>query len=404
MSFLEAVIARTRTIESLLEDKYHGAGKGLHEKLSSVEDRLDPSIARQIRYIATVRNKLVHESNYDFDGNAADFLRRCDEVIRYLEGGQPVPQPVYTAPHPAPSFTSPGTGRLSRLVGFRPACFIGILIIVCIDAFVLSNTKEDRPSIKESRPSVPAEQAVRQATKPGGKENRRSTKENRSGVVAEQAAGQANNEDAAPPMIPLPDAKRGDERADNPGGRAGTNQNEEARRPSTSSMPTPFSLTLGQSTEAQARDIWQKEGASVLPPLYGNAKPSAYRDDDPESVPNKHIVLIDVEGLPLDNLDSARFGFFDGTLYLIKYEFEERMDSSNFINQLIAKYGKPTASGSFREKTWSFPGVTMVFKDEFIGKDSLIFTHDSILEKATASNQAIYEQYVKTKAQKQRGY
>ena len=380
MSFLEAVIARTRKIESLLEGKYHGAGKGLHEKLSSVEDRLEPSIARQIRYIATVRNKLVHESNYEFESSAADFLRRCDEVIRYLESAQPILQPIFTAPHPAPNPNETGRGPrpaiLTFLIGFS-------LAIVGIVVFAVSNSKEDRPSIKENRPGVAAEQAVPQATKPGGKENRRSTEENRSGVVAEQGAEKANN----------------------PGGQGGTNQNEEARRPSAAPAPTPFGLILGQTTEAQAEEIWQKEGASVLPPLYGNAKPSAYRDDDPESVPNKHIVLIDVEGLPLDNLDSARFGFFDGTLYLIKYEFERGMDSSNFLNQLIAKYGKPAASGSSRDThTWRFPGVTVVFKDEFIGKDSLIFTHTSTLEKATASSQAIYEQHVKTKAQKQRGY
>ena len=132
MSFLEAVIARSKTIESLLEGKYNGAGRGLHEKLSSVEDRLDPSITKRIRYVATVRNKLVHESNYRFEGSADEFLRKCDEIIRYLHSAQPVSRSRYTAPYHAPR---------SNKAGIRtPFLLISILGIVVIFMFIMFKT------------------------------------------------------------------------------------------------------------------------------------------------------------------------------------------------------------------------------------------------------------------------
>ena len=40
-------------------------GKGLHEKASSVQQMLRPDLVRKIRYLATIRNKLVHERGFN---------------------------------------------------------------------------------------------------------------------------------------------------------------------------------------------------------------------------------------------------------------------------------------------------------------------------------------------------
>ncbi|EFO48140.1 conserved hypothetical protein, partial [Vibrio parahaemolyticus AQ4037] len=40
MSDIEKVVMRTRTIEKLLRTQYHAEGKGLHQLISSCEERL----------------------------------------------------------------------------------------------------------------------------------------------------------------------------------------------------------------------------------------------------------------------------------------------------------------------------------------------------------------------------
>lgn len=119
MSFLESVIQRTKKLERLLEEKYQAIGKGLHEKATSVEHTLDPNTLKQIRFIASVRNKLMHEDGYIFDGNENEFLRKCDEIIAHLTNQQTrtktytspqsAPKPVKTIPHhkPQPIQTTP---------------------------------------------------------------------------------------------------------------------------------------------------------------------------------------------------------------------------------------------------------------------------------------------------------
>ena len=100
MSFFESVVQRTRKLERLLEEKLQASGKGLHEKATSVEHKLDSDLVGQIRFIASVRNKLMHVDGYVFDGKESDFLGKCDDAIRRLEkqprdtsSSEPEPEP-----------------------------------------------------------------------------------------------------------------------------------------------------------------------------------------------------------------------------------------------------------------------------------------------------------------------
>ena len=61
MSDIEMAVKGSRLIESLLEEKLGASGKGLHTKLSSVEKKLSAPMISKIRYIASVRNSVVHE-------------------------------------------------------------------------------------------------------------------------------------------------------------------------------------------------------------------------------------------------------------------------------------------------------------------------------------------------------
>src|SRR3954466_10861931 len=84
MTDVELAITRTKALESLLEAGLGATGRGLHEKVSSVQDRLPPPLVRKLRYVATVRNKIVHEANYTAIDDRSGFVRACDEAEQAL--------------------------------------------------------------------------------------------------------------------------------------------------------------------------------------------------------------------------------------------------------------------------------------------------------------------------------
>lgn len=82
MGQIEDVVLLTREIESLL-DRLGATGRGLHEKLTTVENRLSAQTVKKMRWIATMRNKTMHEHNFqinDFQG----FKSSCNDVIAEL--------------------------------------------------------------------------------------------------------------------------------------------------------------------------------------------------------------------------------------------------------------------------------------------------------------------------------
>ena len=169
--------------------------------------------------------------------------------------------------------------------------------------------------------------------------------------------------------------------------------------------PEPFGLILGATTFGELKSIISKEGAKNEGAGYGEAKPS-YGDNDPDGVANERIILVDVSGLPLDNLEMARFGFFDDKLYLIKYTFRKNADFNKIYKQLEAKYGAGKSTGGFSDKgyEWAFSGgVFMNLKEEFFGDHKLIFIHNPLSSKVKQSNQQVYDEHIKKKASAPRG-
>lgn len=80
---LEGVLAASKKLESLL--MYLGAqGRGLHEKCTSVEHVLPADIVWAIRFVATSRNKLLHEDGYVLRDVGA-FQYQASSAIAYLE-------------------------------------------------------------------------------------------------------------------------------------------------------------------------------------------------------------------------------------------------------------------------------------------------------------------------------
>jgi len=169
--------------------------------------------------------------------------------------------------------------------------------------------------------------------------------------------------------------------------------------------PQPFELILGRSTLNDARKIWQREGGSITASGYGEAMPAA-GDNNPDGIPNPRVELFDVKGLPIDRLSTARFGFFDGGLYFIEYKFEERADFEKLLLQVTAKYGPPdhTPTGMNRTFEWQFGDVLLVLEDNFMGRDTMSFTHQSTRRAVSASHATVYAAHIKKKASSQRGF
>jgi hypothetical protein len=88
MSFIESVLKKTKRIERLLSEHFQAVGKGLTEKTNNVEHQLPSYIVNKLRFIASVRNKLLHVDGYEFDRNQDRFLDDCDKIIQYLEANE----------------------------------------------------------------------------------------------------------------------------------------------------------------------------------------------------------------------------------------------------------------------------------------------------------------------------
>ena len=98
MSSIEIAVRYSKEIESLLEDNFGAMGRGLHQKISSVEHLFPAATVKQIRYVATLRNKAVHEAGFEFD-DPDRFIATCEAVIDAL-AATPVSTSVF-APEPS---------------------------------------------------------------------------------------------------------------------------------------------------------------------------------------------------------------------------------------------------------------------------------------------------------------
>jgi hypothetical protein len=168
--------------------------------------------------------------------------------------------------------------------------------------------------------------------------------------------------------------------------------------------PAPFGFVLGKTTSDEAKEIWDEEDAEITGTGFGQANPST-EDDEPDGVLNKDVIMYDVKGLPMDQLDSARFGFVNDKLYLIKYELNG--DKERIALQLIAKYGEPNgSSGEFFSDdihTWRFKNITLQLRQDF-DNNHLLFIHNKLADNVSESNAKIYSKFIFNKAKTERGF
>src|SRR5258708_18174708 len=85
-SDIELAVTTARRLESLLETRFGASGRGLHEKLASVEATLPPDALRDGRYVATIRNRVVHEDSFSLPDR--DRFLRCAQAFAKAVGGK----------------------------------------------------------------------------------------------------------------------------------------------------------------------------------------------------------------------------------------------------------------------------------------------------------------------------
>jgi hypothetical protein len=107
----ELVIRASKALEQLLEDEFHaaepavagnGAGRkrqradpslGLHDKISrattSNGEPLPAGLVRQMRYLAAIRNRLVHERGFDAIPDRPAFVAAFDQAEAQLRALRP---------------------------------------------------------------------------------------------------------------------------------------------------------------------------------------------------------------------------------------------------------------------------------------------------------------------------
>eukprot|EP00242_Pyramimonas_sp_CCMP2087_P011256 CAMPEP_0198212474 /NCGR_PEP_ID=MMETSP1445-20131203/26220_1 /TAXON_ID=36898 /ORGANISM="Pyramimonas sp., Strain CCMP2087" /LENGTH=116 /DNA_ID=CAMNT_0043886927 /DNA_START=255 /DNA_END=606 /DNA_ORIENTATION=+ len=79
----ELVIRAAKELEWILDTHFHAQGRGLHEKVSSVPD-LPPSLVKEMRYLATIRNKLIHEKEFNAIPDRAQYIKTFEASAEEL--------------------------------------------------------------------------------------------------------------------------------------------------------------------------------------------------------------------------------------------------------------------------------------------------------------------------------
>jgi hypothetical protein len=86
MSEIEIAVKGAKEIEAFLVTHFKAQGRGLHEKLTSVENHIPPQLRKQIRFVASVRNAVVHEEGDNIMRNPVAYQATVAKILHELRG------------------------------------------------------------------------------------------------------------------------------------------------------------------------------------------------------------------------------------------------------------------------------------------------------------------------------
>ena len=113
---LKDVLQGTKRIEAILEEKFGSTGRGLYEKMTTANMKLPEPLQKRIRYVATMRNKTMHEEGFEIP-NIPEYVKTCQSIAEQLE---------HLHANRKPGFFSQGAGSWMRKVTLIGCAGVGI--------------------------------------------------------------------------------------------------------------------------------------------------------------------------------------------------------------------------------------------------------------------------------------
>ncbi len=158
MSDIDTAVKASRQIGDLLEIHFHATGRGLHEKLTSVEMQLPATNLKRARFVASVRITVVHDDGAVIKDRAG-FERAVADVVGYLRL-EPVsgvrPAPVSAMPPASKLFEKSGPRRRSATKRSESGLLIPLLALLLLGILV-ATTMPSGPPQTTTGPERPAE-------------------------------------------------------------------------------------------------------------------------------------------------------------------------------------------------------------------------------------------------------
>jgi hypothetical protein len=163
-----------------------------------------------------------------------------------------------------------------------------------------------------------------------------------------------------------------------------------------SSLP-PFAYRFGQTTLDAARAYWSQNGMKVLRAGHLAVGAGSGWDGRGKTVADR-VILVDVSGVEFEGISTARFGFYENTLYRIQASLTAKLGfnvggvtyTPEQINELYARlkkeYGYPSESyhtiwaapkGGIDLMIWKIKGDTLILSTNILN-GNLSLTNDKI--------------------------
>ena|SRR5690606_6732533 len=86
MSDIERVVRASRRLENILAKHYGATGRGLHGLISSAASKLPTRTVKSLRWVATMRNKVVHEEGFRLS-DPKGFSKEVKRLEKELQPG-----------------------------------------------------------------------------------------------------------------------------------------------------------------------------------------------------------------------------------------------------------------------------------------------------------------------------
>lgn len=115
-SDIDIAVSAAKRLEHLLRKRYGAKGRGLHSLISNVERNLPSNTVKGLRWVATHRNKLVHEEGHKLPPKK-QFLKEVARLEKALRVGRR------------------RRGRLPPQVVGLAVCLLTLAVLACLIKF-----------------------------------------------------------------------------------------------------------------------------------------------------------------------------------------------------------------------------------------------------------------------------